>query len=121
MAGEKGCVFCAIIAKESPADVVQEFNGGVTAIVPLDPVVDGHVIFIPHEHVADAAVDPQVTAKTFEAAAWYCAEQEPMAANIITSIGVPASQSVFHLHVHVVPRRPDDGLALPWTNQKKAS
>jgi histidine triad (HIT) family protein len=39
-------------------------------------------------------------------------------ANLITSVGSAATQTVFHLHVHVVPRRAGDGLALPWTSQK---
>lgn len=90
----------------------------VVAIVPLNPVTAGHVIFIPKAHVPDACVDPSIAGDVMEAAAWYVAEQEPINANIITSIGEAATQTVMHLHVHVVPRRPGDGLALPWTGQK---
>jgi histidine triad (HIT) family protein len=41
--------------------------------------------------------------------------------NIITSVGAEATQTVFHLHLHVVPRRFGDGLALPWTGQETPS
>lgn len=40
-------------------------------------------------------------------------------ANFITSAGPAATQSVFHLHVHLVPRFEDDGLILPWTGQRR--
>jgi histidine triad (HIT) family protein len=87
----------------------------VRKIIPLKPVVPGHVMFVPEEHVIDAADDPEVTARTMHAAAVY-ARKLP-AANIITSKGADATQTVFHLHIHVVPRKPNDGLLLPWSNQ----
>lgn len=43
------------------------------------------------------------------------AEIAPHPSNLITSAGAEATQSVFHLHVHIVPRGENDGLALPWT------
>lgn len=109
------CVFCDIANGDGPFEFEWE---KVVAIVPLNPVTEGHLIFMPKEHVPDAAVDPSIAGDVMEAAAWYVAEQEPINANIITSIGAAATQTVFHLHVHVVPRRHGDGLALPWTNQK---
>ena len=44
----------------------------------------------------------------------------PPSANLITSIGAAATQTVFHLHVHVVPRHEGDGLLLPWSNQERS-
>jgi len=60
----------------------------------------------------------QQTATVMRRAAELMAELP--AANIITSKGREATQSVFHLHVHVVPRQADDDLPLPWTPQQPA-
>lgn len=111
----KPCVFCAIVAGTAPADVVMHWHDAI-AIVPLNPVVDGHLIVIPRVHVADAGVDPLVTATTMARAA-HLLQQLP-AANLITSMGTAATQTVFHLHVHVVPRAAGDRLPLPWTPQQ---
>jgi histidine triad (HIT) family protein len=106
------CVFCAIVAGESPADVVREWADAV-AIVPIDPVVDGHVIVLPRCHVADAVESPSVTADVMRRAAELAGECGD--SNLLTSVGPAATQTVFHLHIHVVPRRFGDGLVLPWT------
>lgn len=98
------CVFCSIVAGRSPAVVVREW-GDVIAIRPLDPVTPGHLLVIPHTHVADVGEDPVVSARTMACAA---------------SKGTDATQTVFHLHVHVVPRRAEDALPLPWTPQQEA-
>lgn len=113
------CIFCEILYGNAPAKVV--FDGIATlGIVPLNPVTPGHVIFMPRKHVRDAIEDPAVTGQVMRDAAHYLdagrrrLEDDPTDANIITSIGPAATQTVFHLHVHLVPRRPGDGLALPW-------
>lgn len=109
------CIFCAIIAGQAPATVVREWPD-VIAIVPIGPVVDGHVLVIPKRHVRDFGEDPEVSALTMRRAA----EIVPHPANIITSLGREATQSVYHLHVHVVPRAEDDGLALPWCSGRRS-
>jgi histidine triad (HIT) family protein len=108
------CIFCDITAGKAPAQVVREWDDAL-AIVPLGPVVDGHLLVIPRRHVADAASDPDTTAATMRRAA----EIVPWPANIITSLGAEATQSVFHLHLHIVPRAENDGLALPWYSGKR--
>jgi len=105
-----GCVLCAIVAGDAPAKLVAEWPGAV-AIVPLNPVVEGHVIVLPRRHVEDATTHPGVTGYVMECAAEFA--ERP--ANIITSAGGAATQTVFHLHVHIVPRRDGDGLMLPWS------
>lgn len=105
------CVFCAILEGIEPAEVVRSWPEAI-AIVPLNPVTDGHTLVIPAAHVPDAAAHPEVTANTMRRAAQFAAEWE--SSNILTSIGAPATQSVWHLHAHIVPRRPGDGLMLPW-------
>jgi histidine triad (HIT) family protein len=107
------CPFCEIVAGRAPAEIFHEWDNAL-AIVPLNPVTEGHLLVIPKVHVADVGHDPQVSAFTMERAAQLSANQW---CNIITSRGRVATQSVFHLHIHVVPRREGDGLALPWTGQ----
>lgn len=106
------CVFCDIVAERAPATVVRSTATSLI-IVPLSPVTPGHVLVIPRLHVADAATDPGVTSHTMFDASVYAAEHHEQF-NILTSAGEAATQSVFHLHVHVVPRAVDDMLMLPW-------
>lgn len=116
-ARDETCPFCEIVAGRAPATIVREWSECV-AIVPLKPVVEGHVIVMPKLHVADFTTQPCVSA-----AVMLCASELAEApSNIITSAGREATQSVFHLHLHIVPRADDDGLALPWySGKRKAS
>jgi histidine triad (HIT) family protein len=106
------CVFCAIVAGDEPATVVWRWPL-VWAIVPRRPVVDGHLLVIPTRHVQDVTEDSLVSAATMHMAA----EIAVPPCNIITSAGSEATQSVFHLHLHIVPRAENDGLMLPWNGQ----
>jgi histidine triad (HIT) family protein len=116
---EQPCPFCEIVAGRAPATFVHEWSD-VIAIVPLNPVVDGHTLVIPKRHVRDFASDPAVSADAMLHAAqlmrW---TDRPM--SLITSRGREATQSVFHLHLHLVPRAENDGLALPWYSGKTKS
>ena len=115
---EQPCPFCEIIAGRAPATIVREWPDAI-AIVPLGPVVDGHLLVIPREHVTDYGDDPVVSATTMYRAAELADDYGP--SNLITSRGSAATQSVFHLHLHLVPRAENDGLALPWYSGKKRS
>lgn len=103
------CVFCAIIEGRAPVVAVATWPDAI-AIVPLSPVTVGHVLVIPRVHVDDATVNPDVTAATMRRA---CQLARP-SVNIITSAGAEATQTVRHLHIHIVPRAFGDGLKLPW-------
>jgi len=108
-----GCVFCLKVAEAGFARA-----GDVVTFEPLNPVTPGHLLVVPRRHVADAAEDPDVTAQAMRSAA-VLARAIGGDCNIITSRGPMATQTVFHLHIHVVPRREGDGLHLPWTGQRK--
>jgi len=112
------CVFCEIIAGRSPAKMVYAWLDAI-AFEPLNPVAPGHVLVVPRIHVQDALVDPVVTAVTFHRAAELAARHHPC--NLIASAGEAATQTVFHLHAHIVPREHGDGLPLPWTPQQAKS
>jgi histidine triad (HIT) family protein len=118
------CPFCQFIREmvDEPKDYVVLDHLGfkdVATFIPIDPVVSGHRLFIPTFHVEDAAHNPAITARVFIAAAtWANGRRKPQSAfNLITSAGKEATQSVFHLHVHYVPRSEDDGLSLPWPSK----
>lgn len=109
------CIFCQIASGEAPARVIREWPD-VIAFAPRHPVTPGHVMVVPRQHVADFIENPMVTARVMQCAAEL--GQRPM--NLITSAGSEATQTVFHLHVHLVPRSEGDGLTLPWTGQVKS-
>ncbi|MER6830804.1 HIT domain-containing protein [Streptosporangium sp. NPDC000563] len=111
------CVFCAIIAGSAPATIVRAWPDTI-AISPRRPVTPGHTLVIPRVHVADVGQDVGVSAATMMRAAELAANHPD--ANVITSRGAAATQTVFHLHLHVVPRTLGDGLPLPWTPQHAA-
>lgn len=113
------CPFCAIAVGDAPATVIAEWPDAV-AIVPHAPVAPGHWLVIPRVHVPDALADPGVTGATAARAAELAAAEGPDALNLITSVGTEATQTVRHLHWHLVPREAHDGLPLPWTPQQAA-
>lgn len=113
------CVFCQIIAGTRPATDFRD-HGSVVSFVPLDPVTDGHRLFVPRRHVATAADNP-LTAGLVAAEAARAGADLGGDFNLIVNNGPDASQTVPHLHWHVVPRRAGDGLALPWTGQKRSA
>jgi histidine triad (HIT) family protein len=104
------CPFCDIAAGRAPANVVRD-EGYALVIEPLEPVALGHLLAIPRAHVADALAEPVLAGAVFALAA----EVAERPCNLIASAGPEATQTVMHLHVHVVPRRAGDGLALPWS------
>lgn len=108
------CVFCKIATGRTETKIL---SGSVNVVefTPLNPVVEGHTIFVPVKHVSDALEDPDITQQTMRFASMVSEDRGPC--NFITSVGVEATQSVFHLHIHRVPRTMDDGLTLPWTGQ----
>lgn len=109
------CPFCKRIAA-GEYEISDRF---AVAFEPLSPVTRGHLLVVPREHVGDAGSSPLAASRTMALAAEIAG---PLgwadSYNIITSSGAPATQTVRHLHLHIVPRREGDGLALPWTGQK---
>lgn len=111
------CVFCERIEKGEFDDTA---HNGVVCFEPLNPVVEGHMLFVPKKHVYDAADGPLESSFAFFAASVY-GQFQAEDFNLITNSGEAASQTIMHLHVHYVPRTEGDGLHLPWTGQPKDS
>lgn len=113
------CIFCKIIQRTAPASIVQTWNDAI-AFEPLNPVTDGHLLIVPKQHVDNFAVQPAITGMVAQRAA-LCARDVPGDYNLITSQGPAATQTIRHLHFHLIPRHEGDGLHLPWTNQPEAT
>ena len=110
--GQAGCVFCDRINRGEYVNA----DSRVVWFEPLNPVTPGHMLFVPRLHVWSASADPGECGAAMRAAARY-ARMVGGDFNLITSSGEAATQTVWHLHVHYVPRREGDGLHLPWTGQ----
>lgn len=114
------CLFCKIVSKEIPATVVHETDR-VLAFRDLNPQAPTHVLVIPKEHFADAAALAAADdgwADDLLAAAHAVAGQEGIAESgyrLVFNTGPDAGQTVFHVHLHVLPRYVDDGVQGMWT------
>lgn len=108
------CVFCKIVAGKAPHKRIQE-NQHTIIIEPLNPHAPGHVLVLPKMHLKDAlsSTADVMPAIVFRDAVRYLKELGDDG-NILTSVGPWATQTVFHLHVHVIPRSADDGLHHDW-------
>jgi histidine triad (HIT) family protein len=109
---DPACVFCAIVAGETDAELVLE-EGELVAFLDQRPVFKGHVLLVPRDHVVTLPDLPARLRDGFLAAA------QRLATAVVDGLGAQGSfvamnnvvsQSVPHLHLHVVPRTKGDGL-----------
>jgi diadenosine tetraphosphate (Ap4A) HIT family hydrolase len=110
-----GCPFCRIIRDGAPAQIVREWADALAIVPRGGGCTRGHLLILPRGHVADFTTDPVVSA-TVQLRAAQLAQELGGQWNYLTSCGPDATQTVFHLHGHLVPRTAGDGLALPWTH-----
>ena len=119
MPADPDCIFCKIVAGELPATIVDEDDRTVS-FMDINPGTRGHALVIPREHSHDLLGIPEDDLAACAAAAKRLAarQKEVLGAdgvNLVNSCGSAAWQTVFHFHVHVIPRYEDDPLQLPWT------
>lgn len=111
----ESCIFCAIVAGDAPAHRVFE-NEHTVAFLDIRPISRGHVLVVPREHSADlTSTGPETAAEVFRvghtlARAVRDSDLRADGANLVINDGVAAFQTVFHLHLHVVPRWDRDRL-----------
>jgi histidine triad (HIT) family protein len=115
---EPDCIFCKIIAGELPSQRIDEDERTI-AFMDISPATRGHVLVVPRQHVRDlleiSSDDLSATAATAQRMARRISERLGAAGvNLINSCGAAAWQTVFHFHIHVIPRYEDDPLRLPW-------
>jgi len=110
------CVFCAIVAGEAPAIRVYE-DDGYLAILDIRPIVRGHVLVIPKTHTVDLTDTPPDTVADMMrigqrvARAARASQLHADGNNVVVNDGRAALQSVFHIHLHVAPRKTGDKLS----------
>ena len=112
------CIFCRIAAGAIPAQVIAEDERAI-AFMDIAPAVPGHALVIPRDHAEDAlaAADGDLAACLALAARVGRAAVAELGAdgvNILSSARPAAGQTVFHLHLHVLPRSAGDGFSFPW-------
>jgi len=115
------CIFCKIIAKEAPSKIIFE-NGDVLALKPLREVSRGHTLIIPKKHfenIFDIKKDKleKLIAVSKDLSEKLARENSATGINLLHASGKDAQQSVFHFHLHIVPRYENDGLDL-WLREK---
>jgi histidine triad (HIT) family protein len=115
---DSDCIFCQIVAGEIPAQIVDETERTV-AFMDISPGTRGHLLVIPRKHARDLLeIDGEDLAATIAGAQKMARRvKERLGAdgvNLLNSCGEAAWQTVFHFHVHVIPRYKDDPLRLPW-------
>jgi histidine triad (HIT) family protein len=111
------CIFCKIVAGELPSEIVQEDEHTI-AFMDLNPWTRGHALVIPRKHSRNLYDAPDEDLEHTVAAAKRLALRMRDALgcdgiNLLNSCEPAAWQTVFHLHVHVIPRYYDDPLRLP--------
>lgn len=113
------CAFCRIARGDDPNVLVVYEDASTVAFVPLDPATRGHILVIPRTHVARVWDLDEREADTLARATVRMSQAvvdalDPPAMNVIQSNGALATQTVNHVHVHLVPRWPRDRLRLKW-------
>jgi histidine triad (HIT) family protein len=120
MASERDpdCLFCKIVAGEIPATVIAEDERTI-AFMDINPATRGHALVIPRAHARDVHAididDLKAVAATAQTVAARAIDRLGAAGvNLLNSSGGAAWQTVFHFHMHVIPRYDGDPLRLPW-------
>ena len=112
------CLFCGIVAGEVPAQIVDSDEHTV-AFMDINPATPGHALVVPRAHSADLIEVPDDDLARTTLAARRLANQiraalAPDGFNLLNACGSAAWQTIFHFHVHVIPRYVNDPLQLPW-------
>ena len=119
---DESCIFCEIITGDAPATFVHE-DEVVVAFMDINPVTPGHVLVIPRSHATDLL---DVSAEDVAACSRLAQQMGKRAkgrlgadgVNLLNCSGEAAWQTVFHFHIHVIPRYKDDPsrdrIGAPW-------
>lgn len=118
MTTEAECIFCKIVAGDIPSEKIHEDDRTV-AFMDVNPGTRGHALVIPKEHTKDlleiAPDELAAVAQSAQVVARRVTERlEADGINLLNCCGAEAWQTVFHFHMHVLPRYVDDPLQLPW-------
>jgi histidine triad (HIT) family protein len=112
------CLFCGIVAGTIPSETIDSDERTV-AFMDINPATAGHALVVPRQHSADLLeIGEDDLAATALAAQRLARRMKDVLGadgiNLINACGAAAWQTVFHFHIHVVPRYEGDPLKLPW-------
>jgi len=116
------CIFCKVVAGEIPGEIpaeVVDSDERTITVMDINPATRGHVVVIPREHSENLLTVSEEDLNATMAAVRRIARRmeetlSPAGFNVLNNVGRAAWQSIFHFHVHVIPRYEDDPLQLPW-------
>jgi len=113
----ENCIFCKILKNEIPSSTVYE-DDKFRAIMDIGPVAKGHVILLAKEHTPNLLeADDELLAAALPAVKKVANAVKRTVGcdgvNVLQNNGEEAGQTVFHLHIHVIPRNKEDGVKLP--------
>lgn len=120
---DNNCIFCKIAAGEIPSATVYE-DDLFRVIMDISPASKGHAIILPKHHASDIFSLPEEEAsKVFIVARKVATAMKEVlhcdGVNVLQNNGEVAGQTVFHLHVHVVPRYKGDEVIISWPHKEK--
>ena len=112
------CLFCGIVAGTIPSQTVDS-DERTMSFMDINPATRGHALVVPKRHSTDLMdVDEEDLAASMEAARRLARRMDevlqPDGFNVLNACRPAAWQTVFHFHLHVIPRYEDDPLKLPW-------
>lgn len=116
------CIFCKIATGEIPSVTLHE-DEDFRVILDVGPASKGHALILPKDHYANIYELPEeMTAKAYVLAKRMAARLTDALGcdgfNILQNNGEPAGQTVFHFHIHLIPRYQNDNVGLTWTPGK---
>ena len=115
---KEDCVFCKIVNGDIPSNTIYE-NSEFKVIMDISPATKGHVLVLPKEHFKDIYdIDAETAGKLFQPAAVVARALKEVlhcdGLNIIQNNGEIAGQTVFHFHMHLIPRYEGDDVTVKW-------
>lgn len=119
---QENCIFCKIANGEIPSKTIYE-DEVFRVILDLGPATRGHALILPKDHAQDLfELDEETAAKAFVLAKKLAAHMKEVlhcdGFNIVQNNGTAAGQTVFHFHMHLIPRYEGDGAGISWTPGK---
>lgn len=113
------CIFCKIAGGEIPSSTIYE-DADFRVIMDLNPASKGHCLILPKEHCADIyEMSEETASKLFVLAAKVAKALKktlnPDGLNVVQNNGEIAGQTVFHFHLHLIPRYEGDDVKVGWT------
>ena len=115
---DENCIFCKLAGGEIPTATLYE-DDDFRVILDANPAAKGHALIIPKEHYANLyELDYELAAKVMVLAKKIITKLTDVLGcdgyNIVQNNGEAAGQTVFHFHLHMIPRFKDDGVGLTW-------